>query len=205
MDLFLRNQFDFEDFWPEFSRHEQAVTGSIVSDTVENGVGVGPFGFWKTAGEIDPAQNSAVNRRNARDAIRLPDVRVDLASYPLQFVQLCYGSGAILHRNPSDFFQRGAIPNADIGGTIAHVNLFAVVGEAPAFAGIVEAAQHLKAGFVVNESGLRLPGQLQNLLIQDGDTLTEERLRKIVSLNNPPAVEIKLSHRRSAEHACAFV
>src|SRR5262249_3826030 len=190
MDLFLRNQFDFEDFWPEFSRHKQTVTGSIVSNTVENGVGVGPFGFWKNAAEIDPAQNSSVNRRNARDAIRLPDVGVDLASYPLQFVQLCNRSGTILHGNPTDFFQRGAIPDADVGGTIAHVNLFAVVGEAPAFAGIVEAAQHPKAGFVVNESGLRLPRQLQNLLIQDGDPLTEERLGKVVSLNNPAAVEI---------------
>src|SRR5262249_2103073 len=108
-------------------------------------------------------------------------------------------------RNAPDFLQRGRIPDTNLRRAVTHVNLFTIVGQAPSFTGIVEASQHAQAGFVVNESGLGLPGQFEDLIIQYSDALSEERLRDIEALKDTAAGEVDFADSRVADDAGSLI
>src|SRR5437870_631651 len=103
--------------------------------------------FGNNPTEVDPAKNLPVGGRNAGDAIRLPDIRVNLTVHPLQFIELGDGFSSVLDCDSSNFFERARIPHADIGGTVAHVDLFTVIGEAPSFTVVAKTAKDAHRGF----------------------------------------------------------
>src|SRR5262249_44790704 len=107
--------------------------------------------------------------------------------------------------NAANFLQGTGIPDTNLRGAIAHVELFAVVGQRPSFAGIVEAAQNFKRSLVVNESGLRGVGQTEDLLTQNRDPFSEVRLRNVVLLKDAPRRQVDLTDSGMADKARAFV
>jgi len=88
---FGRNNLDLEELGPEFPGDENAVVRGVVSDAVEDGFGIGAFVVGQQAGKIDPAQHLAGCGRDARDAVGVPDVRVDLAVDVFELVELVTG------------------------------------------------------------------------------------------------------------------
>ena len=83
-----RDDFDFEELGPELAGDEEAVVRGVVSDAVEHGFRIGDFAGLQQAGEIDPAEDLAGCRRDARDAVGVPDVCVDLAVDVFELVEL---------------------------------------------------------------------------------------------------------------------
>src|SRR5216117_4149973 len=58
-------------------------------------------------------------------------------------------------------------------------SLSAEIGWAPSMTWITEASQYAKTRLVVDEAGLRLPCELQNLLIENRDAFAKKRLRHV--------------------------
>ena len=113
--------------------------------------------------------------------------------------------GAIHDLDAPRFLERHRIPDPNLRAPIAHVDLFAVIGHAPAFTWITEASQYAKTRLVVDEAGLRLPCELQNLLIENRDAFAKKRLRHVEILHNPAGVEIDLPQRRAADQTGSLV
>src|SRR5262249_46364773 len=142
---------------------------------------------------------------NSSNAIGLPDVREDLAANKLEFVEFVYGFVPILYGDPANFLQSRRVPYTDLRGTVTHVNLFAVVGEAPPFTGIIETSQDAEVRLVVDETSLRNPGQFKNLAIEDRNAFAEKRHRHIEILQHLAGRKIDLANGRSANYARTFV
>ncbi len=73
----------------------------------------------------------------------------------------------------ADFLKSRRIPASNLRGTVAHVNLPAVVRESPAFAGILETPDQLESVSVVDETPMGLPSQLNDALIQQRNAFAE--------------------------------
>ena len=66
------------------------------------------------AGEIDPADDLAGRRVDARDAVGLPDVGVDLALHPFQFVQFADRPALVGDGDAAGLLERLGIPEAQL-------------------------------------------------------------------------------------------
>ena len=133
------DQPDLEQLGPELARHEQALAGRVVGDAVEH---VGVVGdevlLRQQALQVDPADDLARLRVDACDAIRLPEVGVDLAFHPLELVDLVDRLAECGDVDAVGLDQRLRVEEADVGGAVAHHHLRVVVRQAPALAGVAE-------------------------------------------------------------------
>ena len=113
-----------------------------------------------------PAPRPAVGI-DARDPVGLPHVREDLALHPLQLVQFLTGvPSAVTRRRPVSFRVIGSRKRSSEVPSLM-ISALAVLRQRPAFAGVVEFAfRGLERGQVVDETDLRLPGQLISLPFQ---------------------------------------
>src|SRR5712691_4817426 len=98
----LPNHFDLEKFRPELARHEETVACAVVGDAVENGVAFGVLGLGKQSAQIDPAENTAVSRRDPGDAVGLPDICKDFVANKFQLVELGNRQRAVLDCDSTD-------------------------------------------------------------------------------------------------------
>ena len=62
--------------------------GGVVSDAVEHGFVVGELAALHQAFEIDPTDDATRSRRDAGDAIGVPDVGVDLAVNVFELIEI---------------------------------------------------------------------------------------------------------------------
>src|SRR3954454_12908577 len=82
-----RNDLNLEQLRPQLAGDEQAIVRGVIRNAVQHRSRRALFLLRKDAGEIDPPQHFAGGRGDARDSIRMPDIRVDLALYVLQLVE----------------------------------------------------------------------------------------------------------------------
>ena len=149
---------DFEELRPELAGDEEAIVLGVVGDAVEDiGLG-GAIGGSQETAAIDRADDFAGFGIDAGDAVGLPDVGVNLAFHPFELVQFDDGAAVLGDGDSAGFLECLGIPEAEVGGAIAHDDALAVSGQAPAFAGVGEFAFGGKAREVVDEALLRLPG-----------------------------------------------
>ena len=99
----------------------------------------------------------------------------------------------------------GGVEDADVGGAVAQVKIRAVGGKTPTLAGIGEVAEALKSGEFVHESDLRLPGELHDFVLHDGDTFAEILQVEIDTLDNFSRFEADFAERGASFEAGAFV
>ena len=145
----------------------------IVGDAVQNIHGDGTVRLAQQTLEIDPSGDVAGRWRDAGDAVCLPDVGVDFPVDVFEFIQIRYRRCAVLHLQTSDLLKRCRIPEAQGGRAVAHNDARAIVRESPTLAGIAERPLEIEAGAVIDEAGLRLPGELQQLIVPVCNALAE--------------------------------
>ena len=78
------------------------------------------------------------------------------------------------------------IEEAERCGAVAEDEVFAVLGEAPAFAVVVKGAQKAESGAVVDEGDVRLPGELDEGAAPVGEAFGEVLAGDIVELRMRP-------------------
>src|SRR5580658_4459270 len=154
----LGNYFDFKDPGPQLAGYEKPVVRLIVRDAVEDGFRAGPVGIGKQAGEVNPAKDASGSGGDAGDAVGVPDVGVDLAVDELELVELGDGDAVVADGDTAEFVEGFGIEEAERGGAVGEDDAFAVLGEAPALAGIGEGAQQVEGRAVIDERDVALPG-----------------------------------------------
>jgi len=82
------DDLNLEEFWPQLARDEQAVVLGIPCDAIQDGFRAGALGVGEQAGQVDEAENLSGGGRDPRNAVRVPDVGVNLAVYVFELVQL---------------------------------------------------------------------------------------------------------------------
>ena len=147
----------------------------------------------------------AIRRRDPCDSVGLPDVRVDLAVNVFQFVQRFDGKCSVMHGNAAKLLKRQGIPGSNLRRAVAHVNLLAVVGESPAFSGIIESPNRPKRVPVIDEALMGLPGQLNDSLIQYCDALAEVLRIDTDFLEHFPRLQLNFAESRFSIQPRALV
>ena len=84
----FRFEFDFEELRPELPGDKKMIVGGIVRNAVQHGLGAAALSAWQKAGEVEESKYISCLRRDAHDAIRMPDVGIYLAVDVLQFIQV---------------------------------------------------------------------------------------------------------------------
>lgn len=77
----------------------------IIGDAVEDRFGFGFPSSRKQASEIDPGDHMAVLRRDSRNPVGAPDVRVNLALDEFEFVEIVNNFAAIFHHYVVGFLE----------------------------------------------------------------------------------------------------
>src|SRR5689334_16905701 len=157
--LFLL-ELDFEKFRPELAGHEEAVARFVVGDAVQDGLVVRHVARLEQPREVDPALDLSGLRVDARDAVLVPDVRVNLALHVFELVQLKDGPAVVRDVDRALDLVRARVDEAYLRRAVAEDERVGVVRQAPAFAGVCELAGLLESLRVVDEALLALPGEL---------------------------------------------
>ena len=89
--------------------------------------------------------------------------------------------------------------------SVAHDQPRAVVREAPAFARVIERLRLLERRLVVDEADLRLPGELHDRVVPDGDPLAEILRVERLMLHHLARLELDLADPRLAVLSGALV
>src|SRR5258706_1715820 len=84
--LVFGHNLDFKKLRPPFPGDKDAPARAVVGDSVEH-IGAGAFGAGQKSAQINPAEHSAVGRRDPRDAFGLPDVGPDLSFDKFELVE----------------------------------------------------------------------------------------------------------------------
>src|SRR3954452_16797374 len=140
---------NLEELRPQFAGDEEAAVVGVPGDAVEDGFRSGAVGSRQQAGEVDPAEDFARSRRDAGDAVGVPDIGVDLAVDVLDLVDVVDGFSAVLHCQAADFLEGCGIEEAQGGGAVAEDEGLAILGEAPAFPVKRKRAQQAEAEAVI--------------------------------------------------------
>ena len=98
---------------PQLAGDEQAIAGGVVGDPVQH-VGAGALGRRQQAGQIDPAGDAAVLRRDARDPLGLPDVGEDLPLHVFELVEPLDRAVRVADRDAPGLLQRRGIDEAQL-------------------------------------------------------------------------------------------
>src|SRR5688572_14442583 len=198
-------QLDLVKVLPVFAGNEDAVAGLIVCDAVESVLDLvlALLVGWRDAREIDPAEQRAVGRIDPGDVIRpadlfrMPDVRPYLALYHLKLIKL--------HKRPARFvadndranrLQGLGTDDSDDVSAVAHDQVGAVVGQAPALAGVTQFAKELEIGEAIDPGRLIAPRKLVDLIADNSDPFGEHLIRQVIFLHDLTGLDIHLSQCR---------
>ena len=165
--------FNFKNSGPELAGYEEPVVRGVIRDAVEHGLGVGVLIGSKQAGEIDPTKDFSGDGRDARDAVRVPDVRVDFSAHIFELVELGNGRLAVFDHDAARYRECHGIEEAQCGGAVAQDEAAAVLRESPAFAVVVEGAQLAKTEAVIDKAGVRQPGELHECAAPVGEPFSK--------------------------------
>src|ERR1700722_4062945 len=136
----FQEELDLEDAGPQLPGDKQTLVVWGVGDSVENSPGLEVVDRGQKTGEVDPADHLAALRRDAGDAIRLPNVGKNFSLDEFELVQLVDRLVSVVDFNATLFCERIAVQNAELSGSVAHEKVTAIGGESPAFAGVCEGA-----------------------------------------------------------------
>src|SRR5579883_1924551 len=200
----LGHDFDLKQLWPQLAGDKQTIAEGVIGDSVQN-VDAFAIRLRQDSRQIDPSEHAAVGGRDAGDLLGLPDVGVELAAHPLKLVDVINLARAVMDRDAPQLAQRHRIPDSDLRGAVVHVNARAVVGEAPALALIGERAAALHRRLVVDKSDLGAIGELEDLLIDDGDSFAEIAGIEPDLLHGFAGFKLHLAQARSAFEAGRFI
>src|SRR5262249_3521832 len=156
---------------PQLAGDEQTPLRRVVGDAVQNRALLQFVHRAEKPGQVDPSNHSAGLWRDPRNAIRLPYVCQNLAFYELELVEGADRRAVVADLHAPFFSERAPIEHADLGGAVAHEQIRPIRGQTPTFAGIGKATQQMKVACVVNESDLRPPGKLNDLVLEQRDSL----------------------------------
>ena len=179
--------------------------GGVVGNAVKHGFVVGVFTRRQQAGEVDPAEDFAGRGCDARDAIGMPDVGVDLAMDEFEFVELGDGFAVVLDGDAAGFVKGGWGRRSGRCGAVAEDEVVCVVGKAPAFVVDGERAQKAERGAVVDKRDVRLPGELDERRAPVGEAFGEVLAGHVVQLEDAAGLEVFFAEGRLAFDAGAFV
>src|SRR5829696_6041388 len=98
-DGLLLPEPDLEKFRPELPRHEEAVARFVVGDAVEDGLLVGHVSRLEQPRKVNPALDLPRLWVDARDAVLMPDVSVNLTLHVFELVQSHHGAAAVRDAN----------------------------------------------------------------------------------------------------------
>src|SRR5262249_29042361 len=98
-------------------------------------------------------------------------------------------------RDASDFAQALRVPEAQLGGAVAHDDALAILSEAPPFAWVLELTLRLETGEVVNETDVRLPGQLQQPVLPVDNAFTKILFGEVPLLEHFAGFQLYLADR----------
>ncbi len=101
----------------------------------------------------------------------------------------------IIDINGAYFVQGFGVQKVQGRGAVAHDQARAVVGDAPAFSGVLEFLQQVETVLVVHDPDIGLPRQLDDSIIEDSDALTEKIGGKVYSLHDVTAYQFYLAER----------
>ncbi len=110
-----------------------------------------------------------------------------------------------MHGDAAKLLKCRRIPVSNLRRPVAHVNLFPVVGEPPAFAGIIEIPDLPKRAPVVDESSMGLPRQLNDSPIQNCNALAEVLRIDMDFLKHFPGFQLHFAESRFSVQPGAFV
>ena len=157
------------------------------------------------AAAVDPTDHFAGVRVDAHDPVGLPDVGIDLALDPFQFVEFGQRAAVVGDGDAAGFLQCFGIPETHFGGAVAHDDALAVGGQAPAFAGVGEFAFRVEGRQVVDEALLRLPGQFHQAVFPVHDAFAEILARDVALLQHFAGFQLHLADGGLLLQAGAFV
>src|SRR5262249_45340106 len=109
---------------------------------------------------IDPGVHSPALRINARDAVGLPDVGVDLSLNVFELIEFVDLAPVVLDPDNALHLEGVGVQEADLIRPVAHDQRTSIVREPPAFSRVIEPTDQVERVEVINESLLRLPSQL---------------------------------------------
>ena len=122
------------------------------------------------------------------------------------FYQVVRQAAALIaHFHPAYFLECLRIPKPQVGRPIAHDQVTAVAGQAPAFPGIAERSLQRKRGPVVDESDARRPGKLDQFSSGHGDPFPEVLPFQADFLHDFAGFQADFADYRVPFHAGAFV
>src|SRR5690606_5850546 len=199
-----RDDLDLVKARPILAGDDQAPRCGIVRDPVQH-VLAAALGRRINVARVDPADDLAVPRIDARDTVLVPDVRPDLAVDVLELVQPHDRTSLRAHADRANDFVRRGIEECDALGAVAHDQMLAVVRQPPAFSRVAKGANALERFEVVDEADLIDPGELMQLTVEDRDALAEVELAERLYRLGLAARQRDPSDRRAAVLARALV
>ena len=153
------DDLDFVKLRPVLARDEQPLGSRVVGDAVQHRFAVARALRIQRA-QVDEPEHLASRRRDARDAIVVPNVRPDLAVDVLELVQLRHRRAVGAHLDLARDGERLRIAETDRRRAVAHDELPAVVSEPPPFAVVLHRALDFERLEVVHDDDAVLPREL---------------------------------------------
>src|SRR4051794_32889395 len=159
--------------------------------------------------EIDPAQHFSRLGRNARDAIGMPHVGVNLPPpvdlHIFELVDVPDRLAVVLYRDAANLLERCGIEESQRGRAIAENERLSVLGKSPALPGIGEGAQKAKAEAIVDQRYVRFPRELHKGAAPGGESLPEVLAVDRLLLEYSAGLEIEHAQGRLAVDPGALV
>ncbi len=195
---FSRDGFDLEQLRPELSRNEKAVGRRVVSDAVQDSLGIKPVSRRHQTTQINPTKHSPRLRRSPRNSVRMPDVCVHLTANDSSSFTSRTGTPPsvtltrLTSRNVSGSRKRSW------SDTVAENEPPLIPSQAPTLASVSKGATHGKSRHVVNEGYVGAPSQLHELTVPFLKALGEIRRVHAVLLHDFTRFQLDLSQCRPA-------
>src|SRR5690606_9150354 len=123
--------------------------------------------------QVDDPDHTARGRVDAEDVVRLPDIGPDLSVDPFQLVQLAHRAAVQGDGDAARLGEGLGVEEAQGGRAVRQDQLRRVVGQAPAFARIVEAGNGLQVVGVPDEADAVVPGQGDEATVDLGQAFAE--------------------------------
>jgi len=131
-----RNDFHFKYHRPLLASNEKPVMLWVISDSVEDRLGVHHLIVGQQSGEIDPGNDVSVLWRNSSDHVGMPDIRVDLAFDKLEFIEVIDGDVALFDNDVARFLEGSRIAEPQRSAAIAGDEFSGGTRHTPALAGV---------------------------------------------------------------------
>ncbi len=155
-------------------------------------------------GQIHATDHAPRDGIDPHDPVGGPDVRVDLATDEFELVERFDRTAGVGDVEHAADCERHRIEETQPRGAVAHDERGAVVGEAPALAGVGELTGQAEPE-IVDEALLRLPRELNDPALEDREALGEVRARHAPPRQDAAGLEVDPPHARPAVEPGALV